>query len=167
MTINQRLRLHPLWPQNKWLHTPPTTDYGYSRQDRWIQTDLAFTLAKNATKPNPFEIIPLQTARKDTIGRLQKRWREQLWLWRRNGSKGPVRDVDYDDDPCRINVPYSRVSQRTCSEILLLWLQIKKGLYIIWFHSYVVWSNYAIWQPLLKGNCACSSLCDSTVVLST
>jgi len=24
-----------------------------------IQTELAFTLAKNATKPNPFEIIPL------------------------------------------------------------------------------------------------------------
>jgi hypothetical protein len=29
-----------------------------------MQTELAFTLAKNATKPNPFEIIPLQTARK-------------------------------------------------------------------------------------------------------
>jgi len=27
--------------------------------------ELAFTLAKNATKPNPFEIIPLQTARKE------------------------------------------------------------------------------------------------------
>jgi len=25
---------------------------------------MAFTLAKNATKPNPFEIIPLQTTRK-------------------------------------------------------------------------------------------------------
>ena len=30
-----------------------------------IQTELAFTLAKNATKPNPFEIIPLRTARKE------------------------------------------------------------------------------------------------------
>ena len=30
-----------------------------------MQTELAFTLAKNATKPNPFEIIPLQTARKE------------------------------------------------------------------------------------------------------
>ena len=58
-------RLHPLWPQNKWLHTPWTTDYRHTRQDRWIQTELAFTLAKNATKPNPFEIIPLQTARKE------------------------------------------------------------------------------------------------------
>ena len=30
-----------------------------------IQTELASMLAKNATKPNPFEIIPLQTARKE------------------------------------------------------------------------------------------------------
>jgi len=27
--------------------------------------ELAFTLAKNATKLNPFEIIPLQTTRKE------------------------------------------------------------------------------------------------------
>ena len=27
--------------------------------------ELAFTLAKNVTKPNPFEIIPLQTTRKE------------------------------------------------------------------------------------------------------
>jgi len=27
--------------------------------------ELAFTLAKDATKPNPFEIIPLQTTRKE------------------------------------------------------------------------------------------------------
>jgi len=58
-------RLHPLWPQNKWLHTPRSTDYRHNRQDRWIQTELAFTLAKNATKPNPFEIIPLQTTRNE------------------------------------------------------------------------------------------------------
>ena len=58
-------RLHPLWPQNKWLHTPRTTDYRHTRQDRWIQTELAFTLAKNTTKPNPLEIIPLQTTRKE------------------------------------------------------------------------------------------------------
>jgi len=58
-------RLHPLWPQNKWLHTPRTADYRHNRQDRWIQTELAFTLAKNTTKPNPFEIIPLQTTRKE------------------------------------------------------------------------------------------------------
>jgi hypothetical protein len=27
--------------------------------------ELAFTLAKNATKPNPFEIVSLQTTRKE------------------------------------------------------------------------------------------------------
>ena len=37
----------------------------HTRQDRWIQTELTFTLAKNATKPNPIEIIPLQTTRKE------------------------------------------------------------------------------------------------------
>ena len=30
-----------------------------------IQTELAFTLAKNATTPNSFEIITLQTTRKE------------------------------------------------------------------------------------------------------
>ena len=35
-----------------------------------------------------------------TIGRPKKRWREQLYLWRRNGSKGPILDV-YDDDDKR------------------------------------------------------------------
>jgi len=34
-------------------------------KDRWIQTELVFTLAKNATKPNPFEIVSLQTTRKE------------------------------------------------------------------------------------------------------
>jgi hypothetical protein len=37
----------------------------HTRQDRRIQTELAFTLAKNATKPNPFEILSLQTTRKE------------------------------------------------------------------------------------------------------
>jgi len=37
----------------------------HTRQDRGIQTGLAFILAKNATKPLPFEIISLQTTRKE------------------------------------------------------------------------------------------------------
>ena len=57
--------LHPLWPQDKRLHTPRTTDYRHATQDRWIQTELDSTLAKNATKPNPFEIILLQTTKKE------------------------------------------------------------------------------------------------------
>jgi hypothetical protein len=37
----------------------------HTRQDRRLQAELVFTLAKNATKPNPLEIIPLQTTRKE------------------------------------------------------------------------------------------------------
>ena len=58
-------RLHPLWPQNKRLHTPRNTDYRHTRQNRWIQTELVSALAKNTTKPNPFEIILLQITRKE------------------------------------------------------------------------------------------------------
>ena len=66
-----------------------------------MQTELAFTLAKNATKPNPFEIIPLQTTRKEN------NWKTEEALARADVSveteriKGPVLDVyddDYDDD---------------------------------------------------------------------
>ena len=35
------------------------------------------------------------------IGRPKKRWREQLQLWRRNGSKGPIPCVDDDDHKAR------------------------------------------------------------------
>jgi len=58
-------RLHHLWPQNKRLRAPWTTDWMHTGQDRWIQTEMVFTLAKNDTKPNPFEIISLQTTRKE------------------------------------------------------------------------------------------------------
>jgi hypothetical protein len=34
--------------------------------NKGIQTELVFTLTKNAIKPNPFEIISLQTTRKKT-----------------------------------------------------------------------------------------------------
>jgi len=36
-----------------------------------------------------------------TTGRPKKRWREQLQIWRRNGSKGPIFDV-YDDDDLQL-----------------------------------------------------------------
>jgi len=54
-----------LWSQDKQLHMPRTTDYRHTRQDRWIQAELVSTHAKNAAKPNSFEIIPLQTTRKE------------------------------------------------------------------------------------------------------
>ena len=72
-TIETSGRLHPLWPQSKRLHTTWTTDYMYTRQDRWIQTKLVFTLAKNATKPNPLEIILLQTTRKKDSRKTEER----------------------------------------------------------------------------------------------
>ena len=60
-------RLQPSWPQNKRLYTPWTKYYRHTKQDRGIQTELAYTLAKNTTKHNPPEIIPLQTTRKENI----------------------------------------------------------------------------------------------------
>jgi len=39
-------RLHPVWPQNKLFRTPWTADWMHTGQDRWIQTELAFTLCK-------------------------------------------------------------------------------------------------------------------------
>ena len=45
--------------------TPRTADYRHTRQDRWIQREMAFTVANNATKPNPIEITTLQTTRKE------------------------------------------------------------------------------------------------------
>jgi len=71
----------------------------HTRQGRLIQTELACTPAKNATKPNPFEIVSLQTTRKEN------NWKSEETLardGRRNRSKGPVLDVhdDDDDDQC-------------------------------------------------------------------
>ena len=63
--IETSARLHPLWSQNKRLHTPWTKDHMHTRQNKWIQTELAFTLAKNAIRSNPYEIILLQTTRKE------------------------------------------------------------------------------------------------------
>jgi hypothetical protein len=46
--------------------TKLTTPYAVNcRQGRWMQKEMAFTPAKNATKLNPFKIIPLQSTRKE------------------------------------------------------------------------------------------------------
>jgi hypothetical protein len=55
------------------LYDHKTNDYirrelqitGILDKTRQIQTELDSKLAKNATKPNPFEIIPLQTTGKE------------------------------------------------------------------------------------------------------
>ena len=73
--------------------------------------ELAPTYAKSATKPNSFEIYHYRPQGRRTIGRPKKRWREQLQLWRRNGSKGPILDVYDDDDDDEIYYdtrPYER-----------------------------------------------------------
>jgi len=43
-------RLHPLWPQDKRLHTPRTTDYRHTRQDRWIKNGTGFNTCKECHK---------------------------------------------------------------------------------------------------------------------
>ena len=72
-------RLHPLWPQNKRLHTPRTTDYRHTRQDRWIQTELGFYTCeecqKNRIRLKSYHYRPRG---RRTVGRSKKRWREQL-----------------------------------------------------------------------------------------
>ena len=55
----------------------------------------ASSLAKNATKP--LKSYHYRPQGRRTIGRPKKRWREQLQLRRRNGSKGPILDI-YDND---------------------------------------------------------------------
>ena len=42
--------LHSLRPQDKRLHTPRTTDYRHTRQDRFIQTELISTFCKECHK---------------------------------------------------------------------------------------------------------------------
>jgi hypothetical protein len=59
--------------------------------------ELAFTLAKNATKPNPFEIISQQTTRKENNWKTEETLARAVVTLRRNGSKGPFLNV-YDDE---------------------------------------------------------------------
>ena len=49
ITILEHEIMNKTSSQNKQLHTPRMTDHRHNRQDIRIQTELAFTLAKNAT----------------------------------------------------------------------------------------------------------------------
>jgi hypothetical protein len=86
--------------KNKWLHTPRTTDRMHTRQDKWIQKELAFTPAKNVTKPNPFKIILLQHTRKENNWETEETLERAIYLWRQNGPNGPTLDVCDGDDFC-------------------------------------------------------------------
>ena len=79
-----------------------TADWMHTRQDRWIQKELAFTPAKNATQPNPFKIIAIQSTRKEnnrkteetlaraaaTLETERAKWPNPwcLWWWKVNES---------------------------------------------------------------------------------
>ena len=108
-----------LWGDTTW-----STYYMHTRQDRWIQTKLVFTLAKNATKPNPLEIIPLQTTRKKdnrkteetleratvTLGTEQIKGSNPLclwwWLW---GIK--INDISKTKNEVLLNGPHTQQIQ--------------------------------------------------------
>jgi hypothetical protein len=69
----------------------------HTGQDRRIQTELDVTLAKNATKPNPFEIISLQTTRKKNNWKTEETLARAVVTLETERIKGPVLDV-YEDD---------------------------------------------------------------------
>jgi len=83
-------------------------DYKHTRQDRWIQTELASTLAKNATKPNPFVIIPLQTTRKEDNWKTEEALARAAVTLETERIKGPILDVydDYDDVIIYMNITF-------------------------------------------------------------
>ena len=54
----------------------------------------------------PFKSYRYRPQGRRTIGRPNKRWREQLQFWRRNGSKGPILDVYADDDYISYSIKY-------------------------------------------------------------
>jgi hypothetical protein len=58
---------------------------------------MAATLAKNATKSNPFEIIPLQTTRKKDNWKTEEALAQTAVTLETEGIKGSILDV-YDDD---------------------------------------------------------------------
>jgi len=89
-------RLHPLWPQNKWLHTPRTDK---TRQDKIHEYRRNWLSHMQRMPQNriPLKSYHYRPQGRRTIGRPKKRWREQQYRWRRNGSNGPILDV-YDDD---------------------------------------------------------------------
>jgi len=80
--------------------------------------ELAFTLAKNTTKPNPFEIIPLQTTRKENNWKTEEvlvRAAVTLETERIQGTNPNVYDDDDDDDDeKRYNVTRMKMFMYVC-----------------------------------------------------
>ena len=107
----------------------------HTRQDRWIQKELAFTPAKNATQPNPFKIIPIQPARKEnnreteetlaraavTLETERAKWPNPwclwLWWWRHGRARLPLDGFSWNLIPenisqvCRKNSSVIKICQ--------------------------------------------------------
>ena len=65
-------RLRLLWPQNKRLHSPRTTDRLHTRQDRWIQKELALHLQRMPQNRIPLKSYLYSPQGNRTIGRPKK-----------------------------------------------------------------------------------------------
>jgi len=109
-------RLHPSWPQSKRLRTPWTTDWMHTRQDGWIQTELVFTHAKNATKPNPFEIISLQTTKKENNWKTEETLERAVVTLETERIKGSnpwcfIMTIMYFSTVCRENSSFIKIWQ--------------------------------------------------------
>jgi hypothetical protein len=77
----------------------------YTGQDRYIQKELAFTPAKNATKPNPFKIVPLQSTRKENGWETEETERAAVTVEMEQFKwPNPYIYDDDDDDDDEINV---------------------------------------------------------------
>ena len=86
----------------------------------------------------PQNRIPLKSYRyrpqgRRTIGRPKKRWREQLWHGRRNGSKGAILDV-YDDDD---------------DDDVVIYLTKGHGDHPA-FYSVGIWGVFEVWSVNIK-----------------
>ena len=101
----------------------------------------------------PLNRIPLKSYHykpkgKRTIGRPKKRWREQLQLWRRNRSKGPILDVyedddDDDDDKFRLQCVFQY-------DFILMTHSILNLRMLNWFFRFHSWATVYFISPLVR-----------------
>jgi hypothetical protein len=90
---------------------------------------------------------------KRTIGRPKKCWREQLWLWRRNGSEGTILDVYGDDDQSVCRVQWYGVCSvflwwiiLDCVWNLYCWLPVS----CFWMQTAVSKRDFPIWLSMFN-----------------
>jgi len=109
------------------------------KQDRWIQTELVFTLRKNATKSNPFKITLLQTTRKENNWKTEETWERAAvtleterikgsnpwcilwwwwWWWVQKGHRRYTQIKSYSP-PTRSGIIYTNPRQHCAKEVTL------------------------------------------------